>query len=94
MPDEDGLKTEIKSDAEFDLAAFDVAESVKTFLTYCPDGSERSATESAMDYVKGKYALNNFQYRKLCDTARAAYCDITKQPLKPYRPQRHQGKRR
>lgn len=91
MPDEDGLLTPIKSDADFDLAASEVYDSVKTFLTYCPDGSADSATQSAIDYAKGKYALNNFQYRKLCDTARAAYCDITKTPMRQFQ---RQGKRR
>lgn len=83
------------TDVELDVAGADVYESVKTFLTYCPDGSMESATESAIEYIKATYQMNSFEYRKLCDAARAAYCDITKKPLPTFRPQRRdQGKRR
>lgn len=85
------------TDAEFDLAALDVSECVKSFLTYCPAGSERSATQNAMDYVKGKHGeIPKDQYRKLCDTARAAYADLTKTPLRTFirGGRRSQGKRK
>lgn len=85
------------TDVELDVAGADVYDCVKTFLTYCPAGSEESATENAMEYVKSKFSspsINNFEYRKLCDAARAAYCDITKKPLNKFRPQRrNQGNR-
>lgn len=82
------------TDAKFDLAVLDAFECVKSFLTYCPDGSERSSTQNVMDYLKTKYTINNVEYRKLCDTSRAAYADIMKKPLRAFqRPgRRSQGK--
>ena len=82
------------TDAELDVAVADAYDCVKVFLTHCPAGSMDEATRSAMDYVKTKFTMNNVEYRKLCDASRAAYCDVTKTPLKPHRPQRYQGKRK
>ena len=74
------------TEAELDVAGSEVYDCVKSFLTYCPDGSMDAATQNAIDYVKTKFTMNSFEYRKMCDAARAAFCDITKTPLKTFRP--------
>lgn len=84
------------TEEEINTASADIQDCVKAFLTYCPDGSEKSSTRSAMDYIKAKFEkISDSEYRKLCDTARAVFSDITKTPLKRYTPQRRfQGKRK
>lgn len=80
------------TEAELDVAGAEVHDCVKAFLKYCPDGSVDSATRSAMDYAKTKYTMNNIEYRKLCDSARAAFCSINKIPLKPNFRQNQSGR--
>ena len=80
------------TDVEIDLAGSDIYDTIKTFLDYCTDGSVQSATESAMDYVKAKYTMNSFEYRKLSALARTSYNDITKTTLASLR--KPQGNKR
>jgi DNA mismatch repair ATPase MutS len=66
------------TEVEIDLAAGDIYDSIKTFLTYCPSGSANEAIGSAMEYVKGKYEMNSVEYRKINSIARQSYNDLTK----------------
>lgn len=69
------------TNVEIDLAVADIYDTIKSFLSYCPDGSMQSATENAIDYIKSKYTMNSFEYRKLSALAKTSYNDITKTTL-------------
>jgi SLT domain-containing protein len=67
------------NETEIDLATTDIIDSVKTFLSYCPDGSVNTAIQNAMTYVKSRYGnIDNVSYRRLNIVACQAYNDITK----------------
>ena len=82
------------TEAEFDSAAADVYDSVKTFLKYCSNGSSESAVSSAMEEIKVKYgAVDQQQYRKLRTIAHNSYSDMTRK-TSGITPQRFQGKQK
>lgn len=67
---------------QFDQAAVDVDECLKSFLQYCSEASERSAVNNAMHYVKETYDPSQDEYTKLKKVAQRLFYDIQRRSEK------------